>query len=55
MESELNKWFYLWTALTLHFYMHLDNCDGKQARKTNSSSPLGMIFDHGCDIVTLGL
>uniref|UniRef100_T1GLP6 Uncharacterized protein n=1 Tax=Megaselia scalaris TaxID=36166 RepID=T1GLP6_MEGSC len=23
--------------------------DGKQARRTNSSSPLGELFDHGCD------
>lgn len=27
----------------------LDNMDGKQARKTGSSSPLGLLFDHGCD------
>jgi ethanolaminephosphotransferase len=26
--------------------------DGKQARRTGSSSPLGMMFDHGCDAVT---
>jgi phosphatidylglycerophosphate synthase len=26
-----------------------DNCDGKQARKTKNSSPLGMILDHGID------
>ncbi len=25
--------------------------DGKQARRTNTSSPLGMMFDHGCDAV----
>jgi ethanolaminephosphotransferase len=34
--------------------------DGKQARRTKSSSPLGMMFDHGCDalttfVVTLGV
>jgi len=29
--------------------MILDNADGKQARKTGSSSPLGLLFDHGCD------
>lgn len=23
--------------------------DGKQARKTGNSSPLGLLFDHGCD------
>ena len=27
----------------------LDNLDGKQARRTGSSSPLGLLFDHGCD------
>uniref|UniRef100_A0A670Y0X2 Choline/ethanolaminephosphotransferase 1 n=1 Tax=Pseudonaja textilis TaxID=8673 RepID=A0A670Y0X2_PSETE len=27
----------------------LDAIDGKQARRTNSSSPLGELFDHGCD------
>ncbi|KAF7125024.1 hypothetical protein RHSIM_Rhsim12G0066500 [Rhododendron simsii] len=26
-----------------------DAVDGKQARRTNSSSPLGELFDHGCD------
>jgi ethanolaminephosphotransferase len=30
-------------------YQTLDNMDGKQARKTGSSSPLGLLFDHGCD------
>jgi len=26
-----------------------DGTDGKQARRTNSSSPLGELFDHGLD------
>jgi ethanolaminephosphotransferase len=26
--------------------------DGKQARRTGSSSPLGMLFDHGVDCFT---
>ena len=26
--------------------------DGKQARKTGSSSPLGVLLDHGCDALT---
>lgn len=30
-------------------YQTLDACDGKQARRTGSSSPLGELFDHGCD------
>ena len=32
-------------------YMWLDNCDGKQARKTENGSPLGMIVDHQADII----
>lgn len=30
----------------------LDAIDGKQARRTNTSSSLGTLFDHGCDIIT---
>ena len=30
----------------------MDNVDGKQARRTENSSPLGLLFDHGCDSLT---
>jgi len=30
-------------------YHCLDNLDGKQARRTKSGSPLGLLCDHGCD------
>lgn len=30
-------------------YQTLDAIDGKQARNTKASSPLGQLFDHGCD------
>ena len=33
----------------------LDEMDGKQARKTQNSSPLGLIFDHGVDAWSTGL
>jgi len=33
-------------------YIFLDNLDGKQARRTGTSSPMGMLFDHGCDAIT---
>nr|XP_005987657.1 PREDICTED: choline/ethanolaminephosphotransferase 1 isoform X3 [Latimeria chalumnae] len=42
-------WTYLACALGLFIYQSLDAIDGKQARRTNSSSPLGELFDHGCD------
>ncbi|PIK37769.1 putative ethanolaminephosphotransferase 1 [Apostichopus japonicus] len=33
----------------------LDGIDGKQARRTGSSTPLGELFDHGSDSVVAGL
>ncbi|CAG8571652.1 12269_t:CDS:2 [Dentiscutata heterogama] len=33
----------------LWLYSTFDNVDGKQARRTGTSSPLGELFDHGCD------
>ena len=39
-------------AFGIFLYAHLDNMDGKQARRTSTSSPLGMMFDHGCDAMT---
>jgi len=39
-------------AVNLFIYMTLDALDGKQARRTNSSSPLGELTDHGCDSVS---
>jgi len=32
----------------------MDSIDGKQARRTNTASPLGELFDHGCDAVSTG-
>ncbi|KAM9476047.1 choline/ethanolaminephosphotransferase 1a [Clarias gariepinus] len=42
-------WAYLSCALGLFMYQSLDAIDGKQARRTKSSTPLGELFDHGCD------
>ncbi|XP_053562859.1 choline/ethanolaminephosphotransferase 1 isoform X2 [Bombina bombina] len=42
-------WTYLSCAIGLFIYQSLDAIDGKQARRTNSSTPLGELFDHGCD------
>jgi phosphatidylglycerophosphate synthase len=43
------RWVYFWYALCIWMYQTLDAVDGKQARRTGSSSPLGQLFDHGCD------
>lgn len=47
------NWFFIVVALNLWVYQTLDNIDGKQARRTGSSSPLGELFDHGCDSLFL--
>jgi len=39
----------------LVLYQTLDNLDGRQARRTESSSPLGLLFDHGVDAVNSSL
>lgn len=46
-------WVYINAAICLQIYAILDAADGKQARRLNCSSPLGQIFDHGCDAVNL--
>lgn len=39
--------------MSILVYTNLDCIDGKQARRTGTSSPLGQLFDHGCDAVAL--
>lgn len=49
LESETHRVVYVSFAMGLFLYSTFDNCDGKQARRTGSSSPLGELFDHGID------
>ncbi|XP_054269905.1 choline/ethanolaminephosphotransferase 1 isoform X5 [Macrosteles quadrilineatus] len=51
-KSEAPRWAFLLCALGLFIYQSLDAIDGKQARRTDSSSPLGELFDHGCDSIS---
>uniref|UniRef100_A0A1Q3G2T6 diacylglycerol cholinephosphotransferase n=1 Tax=Culex tarsalis TaxID=7177 RepID=A0A1Q3G2T6_CULTA len=46
------RWASALCALGLFVYQSLDAIDGKQARRTNSSTPLGELFDHGCDSIS---
>lgn len=41
-------------AVSYLFSRILDEMDGKQARKTGNSSPLGLMMDHGCDSFSTG-
>jgi ethanolaminephosphotransferase len=42
---------WLWLVITVGQFLayNLDGTDGKQARRTKSSTPLGELFDHGLD------
>ena len=51
LSGPLDNWFCFLLGSCYGFYMWMDNCDGKQARRTGNSSPLGMIFDHQCDVI----
>jgi ethanolaminephosphotransferase len=52
MYGELPSWFCAFMGVAFMGYMLCDNTDGKQARRTGSSSPLGMLIDHGMDSIT---
>ena len=54
LEGPLPKWFFFLQFYAFLTYRVLDECDGKQARRTGNSSPLGLIFDHGCDCFAAG-
>ncbi|KAL7650843.1 hypothetical protein ACMYSQ_010607 [Aspergillus niger] len=43
------SWLHYSFALGMWMYSTLDNVDGKQARRTGTSSGLGELFDHGID------
>ncbi len=48
-DKALPSWVLAYAGFTVFFYLTMDAIDGMQARKTKSSSPLGQLFDHGCD------
>ena len=54
-EAMIPSWFFYSAGISYFVYRMLDEMDGKQARRTGNSSPLGMIFDHGCDAFSIGL
>ncbi|XP_031328777.1 ethanolaminephosphotransferase 1-like isoform X2 [Photinus pyralis] len=53
--SPLPKWTFIVAAIFMFVAYTLDGIDGKQARRTGSSSPLGELFDHGIDSYTASL
>ena len=52
-RSEVPSWSLHLNGFGLFIYQTLDAVDGKQARRTGTSSPLGELFDHGCDALSM--
>lgn len=55
LQSDLPRWVFFMLWFDIFAYQLLDNSDGKQARATQNSSPLGMLFDHGTDSLSCWL
>ncbi|ELR24540.1 CDPalcohol phosphatidyltransferase superfamily protein [Acanthamoeba castellanii str. Neff] len=55
MEGPAPAWVFALSALAIEWYSLLDNLDGRQARRTGTSSPLGELFDHGCDCLAVAV
>ncbi|XP_055685158.1 ethanolaminephosphotransferase 1 isoform X1 [Lutzomyia longipalpis] len=48
-ENPIPRWVWLVAAIGIFLAYNLDGIDGKQARRTGTSGPLGELFDHGLD------
>lgn len=46
------QWVFLLASFNIFMAYTLDGIDGKQARRTGTSGPLGELFDHGLDSYT---
>ncbi|CAB4068545.1 EPT1 [Lepeophtheirus salmonis] len=46
---DIARWAWLAASILLFLSHTLDGIDGKQARRTGTSGPLGELFDHGLD------
>ena len=54
-DTPLPPWLCYLAGFILFAYQTIDNLDGRQARRTNSSSPLGLLFDHGVDAINVSI
>lgn len=53
LKKAAPPWVYVFAASANFIYQTLDAVDGKHARRLGASSPLGQLFDHGCDSASL--
>lgn len=49
IENPIPQWVFLVMSINVFVAYTLDGIDGKQARRTGTSTPLGELFDHGLD------
>ncbi|KAM3127031.1 hypothetical protein pb186bvf_020875 [Paramecium bursaria] len=54
-NPDVPQWLLFITTFLFFTYMNFDNMDGKQARRTGSASPLGMLLDHQMDAMIVVL
>ncbi len=55
MHAGASPLWFLVPAFGIFFYFSLDNMDGMQARRTNTSTPMGEFLDHWFDSFNIGL
>lgn len=48
-EYQIPQWVFIVAGINVFVAYTLDGIDGKHARRTGSSSPVGELFDHGLD------
>ena len=53
-DTTIPNWVFAAQGFAFLTYRLLDEMDGKQARRTGNSGPLGLLFDHGCDAYSMG-
>jgi len=54
LKQDIPSWCYLFNALCIFLYQSLDAIDGKHARNSGMSSPIGELWDHGFDALIAG-
>jgi ethanolaminephosphotransferase len=52
-DKNIPSWCFFFATFCIFSFVTLDAIDGKQARRTKGGSPLGQLFDHGCDSYTM--
>ncbi|CAE8734391.1 unnamed protein product, partial [Polarella glacialis] len=55
LKSSCPPWVWMVLGISTLVSQTLDNMDGKQARRTGTSSPLGLMLDHGADALNVNL